>query len=249
MKLSTIAITAAALALSVMSARAQQACPQFFVGGQAPAAAGAELLCHTGYAAGYDNGWGEPAWSAEVITPQSAAAGEATKRNGSFHVDELLPEAERVSPSVYLHSGYDLGHMTPAGDRGPDKPETFSTANMAPQKPNLNRKVWAGIEASLRDLATAGATLYVVTGPLVVQPAQLVGNRVAIPTETWKAVYVVGKGAEAWECTNVDAPVCTQETVAELAKVIAFDPLPGLNDATKATAYALPPPTKGSTSP
>lgn len=220
-------------------------CPQFFVAAQAPAAPGQELICHTGYAVGYDNAWGEPAWSAEVITPRSAAAGEGAKRNGTFHVDQALPPAERVSPSLYAHSGYDLGHMTPAGDRGADKPETFSTANMVPQRPNLNRKVWAGIEASLRNLGTAGATVFVVTGPHVVMPAALVGNRVAIPVSTWKAVDIVGRGAEAWDCTNTDTPVCTQETIAALVAEIGFDPLPGLDRATKTASFTLPPPTKG----
>jgi endonuclease G len=232
----------------MLAAALNAACPQFFAGGQPPIAPSTELICHTGYALGYENAWGEPAWSAELITPASAGAGEATKRNGSFHVEKLLPPAERVSPSVYLHSGYDLGHMTPAGDRGVDKPETFSTANMVPQKPNLNRKIWAGIEASLRDLATGGATLYVVTGPHVVPGATKLQGRVAIPATTWKAVYVVGHGAEAWDCTDTDMPICTQETVAALAVEIGFDPLPAVPASVKAEAYPLPAPTKGVTS-
>lgn len=228
----------------IFSVALSASCPQFFAGGVAPTVA-AEEVCHTGYALGYDNAWGEPRWSAEVITPASATVGEATKRNGAFHVDGALPSAERVSPSVYLHSTYDLGHMTPAGDRGTDKPETFSTANMAPQKPALNRVVWAGIEASLRNLATSGATLYVVTGPEVLPGAAMLKGRVAVPVKTWKAVLVIGRGAEAWDCTNTDAPACSQETVAALAAEIGFDPLPGIDRSLEATPYPLPPPTKG----
>lgn len=226
------------------AALSTQPCPQHFAGGIAPTVP-AEEVCHTGYALGYDNALGEPRWSAEVVTPQSAAAGEATKRNGAFHVDPDLPPAERVSPSVYLHSGFDLGHMTPAGNRAADKPETFSTANMVPQKPNLNRKVWAGIEASLRNLATSGTALYVVTGPEVLPGAQMLGGRVAVPAKTWKAVWIVGHGAEAWSCTNTDMPVCSQETVAALAAEIGFDPLPGIDHSLEAASYTLPAPTKG----
>jgi endonuclease G len=221
-----------------------QPCPQVFAGAVAPTVA-AEEVCFQGFAVGYRAAWGEPVWSAEVLTPASVHAGEAAKRNGAFHVCAELPKAEEISPDVYAKSGYDLGHMTPAGDRGADKPETFGTCNMVPQKPNLNRKIWAGIEASLRNLATAGATVYVVTGPEVLPGAQTLGGKVAIPAKTWKAVWVVGHGAEAWDCTNTDTPDCEQETVEALASEIGFDPLPGIDRALEAVAYHLAAPTKG----
>lgn len=219
--------------------------PALFAGGVAPSAPSTVEGCFTGYAVGYDPAWGEPAWSAEVITPDSARAGEATKRNGAFHTCTLIDGSVSVPPSVYAKSGFDLGHMVPAGDRGADKPETFCTANMVPQSPLLNRRVWAKIELSLRNLATSGATLYVVTGPQVLAEAPRLKGRVSVPDSTWKAVFIVGQGAAAWDCSNHAPIVCTQETVDTLAALIGFDPLPGVPEALKATAIALPPPTKG----
>jgi len=232
------------IALMLAAALTSQSCPQLFANGVAPTVP-AEEVCYTGFAIGYDAAWGESAWSAEVLTTSSVQAGEATKRNGNFHVCAELPKAERISPRFYAKSGYDLGHMTPAGDRGADKPQTFGTCNMAPQRPNLNRKVWAGIEASLRNLAATGATVYVVTGPEVSPGASMLGGRVAVPLKTWKAVYVAGRGAEAWDCTNTDTPICVQEPVSALAAEIGFDPLPGIAHSIESTAFALPPPTKG----
>lgn len=232
------------LGLIFAAALSTQQCPQFFAGGVAPTVP-AEEVCFTGFAVGYKAAWGEPAWSAEVLTADSVQAGEATKRNGNFHVCAELPKAEQISSRLYAKTSFDLGHMTPAGDRGADKPETFGTCNLVPQKPALNRIVWSGIEASLRNLATSGATLYVVTGPEVLPGAQMLGGRVAVPAKTWKAVYIVGRGAEAWSCTNTDMPVCSQETVAALAAEIGFDPLPGIDRSLEAASYTLPAPTKG----
>ncbi|WP_131798045.1 DNA/RNA non-specific endonuclease, partial [Enterobacter roggenkampii] len=48
----------------------------------------------------------------------------------------------------YAKSGYDMGHMTAAGDAGTaqEQLETFSLANMTPQLPDLNRKAWRLME-------------------------------------------------------------------------------------------------------
>jgi endonuclease G len=220
-------------------------CPAHFAGGVEPDVAAVVEVCFTGFAVGYSANWREPSWSAEHITAESAAEGEAAKRNGAFHECALPDGASGVSPKDYAKSGYDLGHATPAGDRGADKPETFGTCNMMPQRPNLNRKVWTGIEASVRNLATSGADLYVVTGPLVPADAPTIGpDHVAVPSATWKAVYEVGRGAEAWMCSNIDVPVCAQEPLAALDVAIGFDPFPGVADADLASIQ-LPAPTKG----
>lgn len=219
-----------------------------FAGGQPPAfsmASGAPLQ-FTSYAVGFAPSWEEPAWCAEHLTAAQAKAGEAAPRTGNFHPEAQLPKAERVTPADYDKTGYDRGHMCPAGDFGPDKPESFSMANMVPQKPNLNRKVWAGLEAAVRQLAERDGDLYVVTGPChdIGEPAPI--GRVAVPFMTWKAVFDVKvNGAGVYRCTNADAPVCTIESVAKLVTECHGDPFPSLSPAVKSVAMTLPAPLKG----
>ena len=221
-------------------------CPQFFADGIAPMVEVDQQICFTGFSVGYRASWGEPVWSAEELTPDSVKAGEADKRNGEFHKCDELPADEQISPDVYRDSGFDLGHMTPAGDRGADKPETFGTCNMVPQRPELNRIVWDGLETSLRDLATTGDTLYVVTGPEVDITPQTLGGKIMVPSSTWKAVYDVTKDAAgAWTCTNVSTPVCHQETIEALGEQIGFDPMPGASSVMKSQPFVLPTPNKG----
>lgn len=242
--LAAIALTAAALlVIAAYDARAQDP-GALFVGGAAPAAPGAIIITFDGFAVGYVKAWGEPAWSAQHETAASVAAGEAVKRNGAFHPCDLPDGSKSVSPSVYAKSGYDLGHQTEAGSVA-DKPPTFGTCNMSPQRPNLNRKVWAGIEAAVRNLAVADGELYVVTGPEIAPDAQRLAGLVAVPSKSWKAVDAPHSGAAAYVCTNTDTPVCTVESIRALAAEIGFDPFPGLPESAKAVAIHLPHPTKG----
>jgi endonuclease G len=231
----------------VSPALAASACPQFFAGGQAPVAAvPTEPLCYTSYAVAYAPGWGEPAYAAEHLTADQARAGEATARIGNFHVELRLPAAERITPADYDRSGFDRGHQVPAGDVGPDKPETFAMSNMSPQTPALNRISWAGVEAAVRALAIADGELYVVTGPQIDPVHHLMNAKVAIPSASWKAVDDPNAGgAAAYLCTNTDAPVCEVISIAALAVDIGFDPFPALPAEVKAVAITLPEPTKG----
>jgi endonuclease G len=116
---------------------------------------------------------------------------------------------------------------------------------MVPQAPNLNRKIWAGIEAAVRALAIADGELYVITGPEIDATAVRLAGKVSVPSKTWKAVDEPGRGAAAYVCTNTAAPICSAESIAALSAEIGFDPFPGLPEALKATAIALPEPTKG----
>lgn len=235
-----------ALTCVASAALATSPCPQFFAGAQAPAAAvPTEPLCYTSYAVGFAPGWGEPAWTAEHLTADQARAGEATARVGTFHVELRLLASERITPSDYDRSGFDRGHQVPAGDVGPDKPETFSMVNMSPQTPELNRRIWAGLEAAVRALAIRDGELYVVTGPQIDPIHHLMNAKVAIPTASWKAIDDPKVGAAAYLCTNTDAPVCKVVSIAVLAFDIGFDPFPALPAEVKAVAITLPEPTKG----
>lgn len=241
-------LTALVLAFVASTAVAQTACPQLFAGGQPPAAANVEVLCHTEYAVGFSAAWLDPAWSAEHLTAKQAREGMSFNRKtgGDFHAEDQLPPAQRVTKGDYTRSGYDRGHMAPAGDFGPSKPESFSMANMVPQAGPLNQRIWAGIEEAVRNLALADGEVYVVTGPLIpLAHASIAGGRIAVPSHTWKAVYEPGRGAGAYLCSNIPTPVCTHESVAQLTVQVGFDPFPAMDPAMKATEMTVPPPTKG----
>jgi len=136
--------------------------------------------------------------------------------------------------------------MTPSGDM-PDpvaQQQSFSLSNIVPQTAKLNRGIWERIESAVRTLIKRRGEAYVVTGPAF-QGANLqqIGERVLVPTSTWKAIYVPATGdTGAWSCTNTATPVCTVLSVADLAAQTGVDPFPGLSQSVKATLGRLPVP-------
>jgi endonuclease G len=121
-----------------------------------------------GFLVGYSDLRGVPLWVAYRLT--SAPPHPRHRRPTRFRSDwrGLIP----VMPADYTHSGYDRGHLAPNHAmevvHGPQAQEdTFLMTNVAPQKPDLNRKLWERLEEVELDhfLARFGA-LWVWTGPV-----------------------------------------------------------------------------------
>ena len=70
----------------------------------------------------------------------------------------------------YRDSGYDRGHMVPAGDMKWDEQamnETFYLTNICPQDNDLNAGMWNDIELKVREWARRDKSLIVITGPII----------------------------------------------------------------------------------
>ena len=229
------------------------ACPRFFPGGQPPALANPRLaqrttlLCNDAYAvlaSGVTHG---PIWSAEHPTAASLDAARETPRQGEFHPEDRLPIADQAQLEDYRRSGYDRGHMAPSGDM-PDEQaqqQSFSLANMVPQKAELNRGIWAGVESAVRHLATREGELFLVTGPAFQgRQVQSIGpDGVLVPSSTWKAVYDPrAAGTGVYVCSNTATPGCEVVPVAALTRATGIDPFPALPAGMKAVAITLPAP-------
>ena len=101
------------------------------------------------------------------------------KRTDNFRPDSQLPHDERSELSDYSGSGYDRGHMAPAAAFKRSKKAmstTFFLSNMAPQTPQLNRRIWRILEEEVRTLAKEHGEVWVFTGNLflddTLHPAQ-----------------------------------------------------------------------------
>jgi endonuclease G, mitochondrial len=148
------------------------------------------LVCHAGYAAAVDTGNLIPRWVSYSLTAQHTLG--CGKRADKFHPDELLPKEARASPKDYRKAGYDRGHQAPAADFAWDAEEaydSFSMANMAPQRGGLNRQEWERLEETVRAWAYAHGPMQIYVGPVVPdEPAHLRHTNVAIPSAFWKVV-------------------------------------------------------------
>ncbi len=244
-------------AIPSTAAAAGSACPQFFAGGAAPViekpsmiARTAELcysdfsLMHSGITAG-------PLWSAEHLTAAGIIEAKKVPRVDQFFAEPRIPAGDRAELSHYRGSGYDRGHMAPSADMTTDRAqaESFTLANMVPQAPTLNRKLWADIESTTRGLALSYGEVYVVTGPAFTgDRLKRIGERVLVPTATFKAVFVPSQRASAaWWAENTDGPRKHEViSIEELRRRISVDVFPAVPAEMKALAARLPEPKAGS---
>jgi endonuclease G len=175
-------------------------CAQFSPDGKPPVLANAKLavktrtLCYSDFEVLHSGITHGPLWSAEHLTRNHLLAAQNEIRTNRFFVEPRLPAGERATLADFRKSGFDRGHMSPAGDRWNDEAmaESFSLANMIPQNPTNNRRLWAHIEEAVRRIGLRAADTYVVTGPMF-NGAQLktIGTTgVIVPTQIFKVVYV-----------------------------------------------------------
>ena len=120
---------------------------------------------------------------------------EKVSRKGfNFRPDPDIDKNMAVITQDYSHSGYDRGHMCPAGDSrwsGQAMMESFYMTNICPQHPNLNGGDWHELEQACRRWATEG-DLYIVCGPILYKKGtpQYIGKerKIRVPDAFFKVI-------------------------------------------------------------
>ncbi|WP_269226472.1 DNA/RNA non-specific endonuclease [Flavobacterium eburneipallidum] len=92
----------------------------------------------------------------------------------------------------YKKSGFDKGHLCPAGDMEFDSnayTETFFTSNISPQLHDFNGGIWNRLEQKVRYWATKYDGVYVVTGGVLQSSLPSIGQeKVSIPKYFYKVL-------------------------------------------------------------
>ena len=133
--------------------------------------------------------------------------GDHTRGNYQRHNQQFHPDTDTKNPTTtldYAQSGYDRGHMCPAGDNKWSQQaldETFLMTNICPQNHNLNKNDWNELEMKCRHWARKYGKIYIVCGPLLrgtqhkeIGPRQ---RRVTVPEGFYKVVLRLGKSPAA----------------------------------------------------
>ena len=145
-----------------------------------------------GYALGYVEAWEQPAWVSYRLTKDEVMTRKAN-RERAFLEDPEVKTGSAISFD-YQGSGYDRGHLAPAGDMhwsSKTMLESFYMSNMSPQEPSFNRGVWSKLEKAVRRFAYSEGSVVVVTGPIVTaDDTKTIGhNKVRVPGFYYKVVY------------------------------------------------------------
>lgn len=200
-------------------------------------------LCFNGFSVMYSGVSKTPLWSAEVLTPQRLS--QKIPREDSFHEETRVKASHQAMLSDYKGSGFDRGHMAPNADM-PNKDaqfDSFSLANMVPQAPKNNQKVWREIEEATRAIVTKQKLdVYVVTGPTFTsQKLKTIGNGVIVPTAVFKAVYMPKTGAiGAYYAPNDNSLKMNVVSVCYLEEKLGINLFPQLTEEQKRNTYKLP---------
>jgi endonuclease G, mitochondrial len=152
---------------------------------------GDEIIVHKNYTLRYEEAYEVPAWVAHKLRGEYTT-GIASRGDNQFMPDRKVKNNSALSGD-YSSTGYDRGHMVPAGDFKCCQElmtETFYMSNICPQNPDLNRHIWENIESRIRGWAVRDEELYIVTGPVLTKGLPTIGryNNVAVPEFFYKIV-------------------------------------------------------------
>ena len=149
-----------------------------------------QLLKYSGFHLAYNEAYEQASWVAYILTTDKVLNGMA-ERTDNFRSDTNVWTLS-ASLSDYRGSGYDRGHLAPAGDMQWDEQamsESFLMSNMSPQVPQFNRQLWRYLESQVRDWAVSNDSIYVVTGPVFNGLDSFIGeNKVGVPKYYFKVI-------------------------------------------------------------
>lgn len=149
-----------------------------------------ERIPYTGMTVSFNRDTHEPNWVAWELLG-SEVSGESGREPG-FLVDAAIDGC--ATPDDYRLTGFDRGHMAPAGDmkwHPQAMRESFYMTNICPQSPDLNRGAWKKLEEKCRQRAEVDSSLIIICGPVFDKsgPAARIGaSGVAVPQKFFKVI-------------------------------------------------------------
>lgn len=148
-----------------------------------------QIIHHTAYTLAYNKTYHVADWVAYELTAEETVA--VVERNNKFIPDPLL-SCCTITNVDYKGSGYDRGHLAPAGDMSfsyQTMVESFYLSNMAPQTPSFNRGIWKRLEEQVRQWAVDDKAIYVVTGTVLRKGLPIIGSDgITVPALFYKVI-------------------------------------------------------------
>lgn len=148
-----------------------------------------KIISHTGYSLLYNEKYKQANWVAYELTKEET--NKIVERSNKFISDPKVRSVNAFDKD-YKASGYDRGHLAPAGDMGwsaTSMIESFYYSNMSPQLPGFNRGIWKKLEELVRTWAIENKAVYVVTGPVLAKGLPTIGyNKIAVPNYYYKVI-------------------------------------------------------------
>lgn len=197
------------------SVLAASSCPELYPDNKPIEVKNTVELCNSFFVTLYDKDNSRVILASEHL--KHGAIG-SVKRVDAFHSDPRV--GHHPNPSDYTNTGYDKGHVVPAGDASDSEQmySTFSMTNMSPQRPTLNRNEWKMLEEHIRTLFKhSKSDMYIVNILIYDEPGQIHG--IPIPSGYWKIVTVDGT-TKYFYADYVDHGVVQEKSPVDVNKLL-----------------------------
>lgn len=153
-------------------------------------ASSSQIIQHQFYSLSYNNDHEVSDWVAYEL--ETFHLRNCVSRSNSFKIDPQVTLGS-AHPDDYQGTGFDRGHLVPAGDMKFDSvamKETFFMSNMAPQPANFNRGMWASLENLIRAWAFNYKKIWIATGPILRGNMAQIGRstKISVPLEFYKVI-------------------------------------------------------------
>lgn len=198
---------------------------------------GEKLIKREGYTVSYNTKYRIANYVAWKLTPERM---RGSAKRAQFFEDPELASNEKVYFGDYSGSGFDRGHMCPAGDNKWSTTamlDCFIMSNICPQNHTLNGGDWRILEEACRAwVSRKKESIYIIAGPIFTDaPPRWMKKRVRIPDGFFKALVCLDAGRErgiAFVYDNVagsrpmDSYTMTIDEVEQLTGFDLFHSLP-----------------------
>lgn len=154
-----------------------------------PSSTTGAVVNHTYYSLSYNEPFEQAEW---VFYKLDKSQLTEDKRKRPYFIRDPKVITKSADWRNYNGSGYDRGHLCPAGDRRFSEyayHETFYTSNITPQDKYFNAGIWNRLEQQTRYWAKKYGSIYVITGGILENSLPTIGNEaVAVPRYFYKII-------------------------------------------------------------
>jgi endonuclease G len=154
-----------------------------------PASTTGAIVKHNHYTLSYSEKDEQAEWVAYTLSKTDLTNNDFER---PYFIEDKMVKTSSADWRNYKNSGYDRGHLVPAGDRRMSFEaynETFLTSNISPQDHDFNSGIWNNLEQKVRFWAEKYDGIYVVTAGVLKGNMKTIGDEnVSVPNEFYKIV-------------------------------------------------------------
>ncbi|NND14751.1 MAG: DNA/RNA non-specific endonuclease [Eudoraea sp.] len=154
-----------------------------------PTSTTGDIIVHDHFTLSYHERYEQAEWVAYSLRKSHLTYDD---RQRPYFIEDPKVRTKSADWRNYRGSGFDRGHLCPAGDMRFSETaynQTFYTSNISPQRRDFNAGVWNRLEMQVRSWCKRYGDLQVMVGGILERGLEVIGDEdVAIPDAYFKVI-------------------------------------------------------------